>query len=464
MRDELRKRGERGYARTLLWVLAFAVAVVGGVALGAVRSPSAPIDQPVFVAGTLTYAWHGDPARGCAAEGLCGAHGSLMVHFDGYGDLTSAGQRGSASLNSASATVRVLRDDPSIAPGECVDVIPLNSVGVTLRRLNARNYTAIIDASPISAGRCAGPLTNEIARLTLPARRLAGRNLGFDLHGSTSFAGGPFSGQLISTVVLAPDTVDQGALTGQSSSSSSSGPPPRPPRVRHVLIEFAQLRYRITGASGALETLFAGAAQPYCVPLDNCGATGSLDVSVHGFRATLEITGTREVRRRVGRRRAVADLRAGRLQPGSPPLFSTANATVTEVIATSIPGTCRDTTRAQFSLLAGGPFVFGRSGSIIGQLGGPNNGTDPLRTHCPGPSSSDVEGGAGQFDPFSGGQIVASGTIAPESLGSPQVDLVLSDRGRFSGAAYSGQRAGSLVFSLSLTRVRAGTRRELVFG
>ena len=465
MPGELRNLGGQGHLRTLLWILAFAAAVVGGVALGAVRSSSQPVDQPVFVRGTLTYAWHGDPARGCAAAGLCGTHGSAIVHFDGFGNLTSRGRDGLIVLDGASATVRVRRDDPSTAPGECVDTTSFDGIGVTLRRVKGRSYTAII-GGPVSAGRCAGPLASDTAGLRLAAKRLPGRNLGFDLRGSASFAAGPFSGELISTVMLRPDTADQqGALTGESSSSSSSsgGSPPRPPRVRHVLVEFATIRYRMIGATGALQMTFDGAPQPYCVPLDNCGSTGSVSVSVKRFSAGLDVSGVRTVPRRVGRRQAIADLRAGRLRPTSVGLFSSVDATIAETMVQAGAGTCLDTARSRIQLFVGGPFGPGRAnGSIPAVLGGVDNGGDPLRTHCPGPSSTDIAGNGGPLGFFSQVPVIAQGSIARDTLGTRQIDVSLAKPGRFDGPAYAGQRGGSLVFSLTLTSVRGGTRRERV--
>ena len=448
-------------------MLAFAAAVVGGVALGAVRSSRQVVDQPVFVHGTLTYAWHGDPARGCAKAGLCGAHGSSIVHFDGFGELRSRGRNGSILLDGASATARVRRDDPSTAPGECIDTTSFDGIAVTLRRLSGRSYTAII-GGPIAAGRCAGPLASDTAGLRLAAKRLPGRHLGFDLRGSASFAAGPFSGKLISTVVLAPDTADQqGALTGvsSSSSSSSSGPPPRARRVRHVLVEFATIRYRMTGASGTLQMTFSGAPQPYCVALDNCGTTGSVSVSVNRFSAGFEVSGVRVVPRRVGRRQAIADLRAGRLRPTSFGLLTTVDATITETMAQPGAGTCLDTARSRIQLFVGGPFGGGRAtGSIPALLGGLGDRNDALRTHCPGPSSTDLAGSRGPLGFFSQTPVIAQGSIARGTLGTRQIDVSLAKPGRFDSPAYAGQRGGSLGFGLTLTSVRGGTRRERVVG
>lgn len=446
------------------WAVAFAVAIAGGVALGAVPSRSVPTDQSVTVHGLLTYTWHGDPARGCAAAGVCGDHGSVIVHFDGFGDLTVGKRSDSGFLSSASATARVRRDDPSANPGECVDAISVDSIGVELRRVSGPRYVARIDAAPVSAGRCAGPLGSELSSVRLPARRLPGRLTGFDLRGATSFAGGPFSGRLISTVRLVPDRSEPIQSSTGGSSSSSAGPPATPPpRIRHILVEFVNVRYRVTGAAGALQYAFTGAPQPYCIPRDDCGVSGSLTLTLSGVRSSLTISASRVVTRPASMRRAIADLRAGLLDINVPPLFTTAHARVTEQMVQAGVGSCLDivSTRPEFLLAELGFNLRGQA--IPAELTGASDGSDPLRTHCPGPSSADVTGNS-SFAVFGQGPTLGRGSIALTDLGSPRIALPLGDPGPFNGSGYSGTRSGSLGLQLSLTNVRGGTRHATVPG
>jgi hypothetical protein len=36
-------------------------------------------DESLTATGSITYTWQGDPARGCAAAGLCGVLGEVIV-------------------------------------------------------------------------------------------------------------------------------------------------------------------------------------------------------------------------------------------------------------------------------------------------------------------------------------------------------------------------------------------------
>ena len=71
-----------------------------------------------------------------------------------------------------------------------------------------------------------------------------------------------------------------------------------------------------------------------------------------------------------------------------------------------------------------------------------------LRTHCPGPSDTDVLGS---------GPELALTSIRVAQLLDPHSVVSLSRPGSFAGAGYVGTRSGALGFSLTLERVRAGT-------
>src|SRR4051794_1815341 len=72
-------------------------AMVGAAALFAVAPAHArevELSGDLFGSGGITISWHGDPARGCAAAGLCGYSGSVNVRpDDGQYDFTLAGGR-----------------------------------------------------------------------------------------------------------------------------------------------------------------------------------------------------------------------------------------------------------------------------------------------------------------------------------------------------------------------------------
>src|SRR5262249_54299719 len=127
----------------------------------------------------------------------------------------------------------------------------------------------------------------------------------FDFRARRRFGAGPFTGTLVSTLVARPDGTDD----------SSTVPPPNNSGGSAKLFEYVKLRYRIAALPGGLETTFKGAASPFCVRLGSCGVSGLLASTLGNYRETVTLIGARRVGRRVGRRRALADLKAGRLAP-----------------------------------------------------------------------------------------------------------------------------------------------------
>ena len=99
-----------------------------------------------------------------------------------------------------------------------------------------------------------------------------------------------------------------GSLGG--SGSSSGFPFPKPFKG---LIEGVSFQYQITSTSGTLTTTFAGRPDPFCLPLDACGASGMVTDAISGISGKLEFDAQRVVFRRASRRAALADFRSGRL-------------------------------------------------------------------------------------------------------------------------------------------------------
>lgn len=129
------------WRRRSLWTVStVAVAVAAaaaGVALAAGPVHQGTVNEQTLVGGTLTFAWHGDPQRGCAAQGLCGVRGAVTVHLDGFGQLRQGRIRGEIDLVGTSATARVVREDPASATGECIDTVSVQDLQVRLRRRGA---------------------------------------------------------------------------------------------------------------------------------------------------------------------------------------------------------------------------------------------------------------------------------------------------------------------------------------
>lgn len=429
--------------RALVALGALAACLGLGVSFAAAAGRTGARTVTVDATGPLTVAWSGDPARGCAAAGQCGVSGDLEV-------LPSGTQSGSPlqplELADSNAVARVIQRAPNGAvQSTCVDPVPVD-LSFSVRRVAGGRRAFIDDAfQPMSAGRCAGPTSADLATFSLPARPVGAHS--YDLSGQTSFGAGPFDVTVISGVQVHV-TVTRGSL-----GPVTAPPLPRAPklRTRHVLRESAVFDYRIEGISGSLGTGFAGVAPPLCQSLGACGATGQL-TSTFTASGVIAFSGSRTVKRRVGSAAALADLRGGRMILGDNFFFSHIHESETETLAESDDVTCSD--------LAHGP-VFaqssGRRGSDELQLGGesgPFGGVDALRTRCPGPSSQDVFGDRPA--------VLARGTLTSGQLGRPQLTLTLSTAGGFRGSAYQGDRGGSVVLHLTLVRASGGTRRVTV--
>jgi hypothetical protein len=411
-----------------------------------------PANESLSVTGSLTYAWHGDPARGCAREGLCGVVGAVVFQPDGGSDAFSGGP-GNLEMSGAS-TVRVRRGVGSGGFGDCVEQSSYADV-----TLDFPPYGAPIALTPLSSGRCAGPTAQDLARVALPSK-LTGRRLRtVDLRGRVPFVAGPFSGELISTILMRPDTSE--------SSSSSSGPASavsRPPPIPRRLVEFVDLRYAVSSGPGMLDTTFAGTGSPFCDELDSCGVTGSLTASLMPYHETLRIAATRVIAHRVSARRAIADFRAGRvpLSEAVPRSDGLIRLRIGETLTRNGALACADAAVVGGSPSLGPYLTFdAASGGVLGAEVGvatyEPDGTDPgtLRTHCQGPSTSDGLA-TSQFQP----PTLARGVVDPRQLLERQFLVSLAARGRrFHGLGYSGLLGGHLGLSLSLSNIRAGTER-----
>jgi hypothetical protein len=414
--------------------------VVTALAACALAAPAAA-DESLAASGSITYTWQASPALGCAAVGLCGVQGALTMQSQRNTEATSLG-RGALDLGvfGAPATVRV-----SGPNGDCVDTPGAPFAGDLFASKVHGRLLAHLQPPP-SSGRCAGPREQDLADLTLPVRRSGGKHPSYDLRTSRSFVAGPFTGRLVSTVVLRP------APANGSSSSSSSGSYPGKPSPT-VLIEQVTLRYRVSTLPGTLAMTFSGESDPFCSALASCGANGTLALSIGRWRRTIVVTAGRKVPRRVSARQAEADLLRGRLTVefgGFPPFASPFVATsTTETIQQADDTRCQaETASRQAQLFGGPPNPAARSVHTLELTLNDPNDTGLLRTFCPGPNDTDV---------FGQRSLVAVGSLAPGQLLNRHNVLSLSSPGSFAGPGYVGTRSGSLPLALTLERVKAGT-------
>jgi hypothetical protein len=427
----------RGFARLL-----------GAAALATLALPAhAFADESLSATGSITYTWQGDPAHGCAVAGLCGVRGELIVAPQG--DAGASAFRGTIDvpLFSPDLTVRVAGPG-----GTCVDV-PAPFPGADLLVTQRRRGRLLGRVEPgLSSGRCAGPTAQDLARLTLPVRRFGARKPSYDLRTRRSFTAGPFTGTLVSTLVLRPS---KGGGGGSSSSGSFTSPPASGPRHK-ILFERVALRYRMTSLPSTLTATFAGEPDPFCAALASCGATGLLELSLPRFARTFTVTARREVARRVSSRRAIADLRRGvlPLNAGPPIAFSAAPAVqVNETLRAGDGSSCQAaSTSRQAQLMVESGLLAGSHHAVQVVLSDPDE-MGIMRTYCAGPDDSDL---------FGRGTIVASTRLGREQLLRRSSVFALSRSGSFAGPGYVGTLGGTLQFSLTLEHVRAGTVQEVV--
>jgi hypothetical protein len=434
------------------WAVALAAVMAGGVAATAVgASPAAsartlnlPKSVNLTLSGSLAITWQGDPTRGCAAEGLCGVRGELILRSYGSSGFGSSGPISELSID-LSGTVRA-RDDAQSPPADCVELVGNSEVapGPAVLLTHHRRWTAVLSPAP-SSGRCAGPLASDLARLTLPVKVGGARYPIFDLHGTREFSAGPFSGTAVSTMVVrtAPANGGSGGSFTESFSAASSS-------THRLLTEFVALRYRVSFLPSTLEASFAGAADPICQAFDSCQTTGSVGVTLNRGPATITLTASRSVPTRVGARHVLDDLRAGRLTIDFP-AFASARAELTESLKRSNGSACAEALQLSglevaFGPATGPPTIHTLPISLLNESG---PGVDVLRTHCPGPAETDVLG--------------ASSTLAARSLTSRELlahtqEISLTRPGGFSGLGYSGERSGAVKLRLALTQVVAGIR------
>ncbi len=445
MRYRLTRRG--GRAMVLAASLLPGVAAAQPVATASAKT----IRQTVVnqtVSGSLAIAWTGEPARGCAAAGLCGVGGAMQI--------TPSGSTGEGGTGITPATVpiqvqgtavaRVLSTEPDGAAGpSCADPVSVD-LSLLVRRTSA-GLRAVDDPSQTfgtaSAGRCAGPTAADLTGLQLPATHLGA--YGYVLSGTTSYGAGPFLITVVSTL-RARITVG-GGFPGEPTTTTAPVV-----HIRHVLQEDASVRYRVVGTSGALRTTFTGLAAPLCAPLGACGASGSVR-QTFAAGGSLSFSGQRQVSARVGRSTALADLSAGRLTANG---GGTIPIAIGETWSSPQQVSCLDRSGGTVQLTAS-TLSHRRGVEVVADAGlgeGFSPGVfDPFRTRCPGPSSVDVLGSR---------ESLATAVIAGGRIGAPRLTLTLRQTGAFTGSAYDGSRSGSVTLTLSRTHESGGTARGTI--
>jgi hypothetical protein len=316
-----------------------------------------------------------------------------------------------------------------------------------VRRHSSRLQAVVVPFSLPTSGDCAGPSALSLSNFSLPARRLPGPREDYDLSATHAFGSGPYTVTLKSTIRARRPSgpVGGGAELGSSSGELFPGSKPHKGLVEQVSIE-----YRITSTSGTITTTFAGRPDPFCLPLDACGASGTLTDAIAGISSLLEIDAQRVVTQRASRRKALADLRSGRL-----PLLDSGDL-VSDVQSANVGWSAGSACTQQLRQLSALSIdvAAGRDGKNALFSLATDRTEDPFRTACPGPSAADVLGSS---------DTLARASLPLGELGRSRLRIPISGHGRFLSGSYAGARSGGLTFGLRLVRVRAGTKTETVF-
>jgi hypothetical protein len=433
-----------------------AVAALVGIAVaalaGGIAVPTAMAARglalPVRVSGSVVATWQGDPARGCAAAGVCATSGSATSRpgFDGRLRVGrhSVGFGGSESPEPP--VVRV-RDGGPMGPVACADVLGSFFSPLSFSYLGDE-LQVTLDGLDLSAGRCAGPRTLDVSHafpegsIKTSLLRRAPRVL--DLSARTRFVAGPFSGEVISTIKVA---LGQARVVRDDFSPEVLRLPGSGGAARRYWV--LALQYRIAGLSGALVTDFHGISDPACQALGACGTSGTSSYTLHDLSGRIDVLAggrLRHNRQRPSKRAALRMLHRGKLSAYADSRLSRARATVSESVA-SAGVVCSD------SLFAEPPIVDSRSSRDgldlllrSDDLGSPS---DTLRTRCPGPSQSDVLGDGS----------LAHAHVPFEALGTPTLQVNAGSDRTFAKNGYSGARHGQIQLDLELVKSRVSVGR-----
>jgi hypothetical protein len=353
--------------------------------------------------GSLVISWRGDPARGCAAAGLCDVSGRVVYVASRESDVSITGPAHVSlategiAFQTATPVVRVVRGPAADPAGACAD--PLGVGFVRLEPSRERGGRVRLTADPFESpsglafpGRCAGPLPEDVRSampsvVVRPRPLLSGRTV-LPLGGRRAFAAGPFSGEVVSTLRV----VRRSRVVAESPEALGGVEPPSRARRRASL----DVVYDIVGVRGSVGFAYAGAPGPFCVPLDACGLIGRYEASdLRAAFGRVEVLADGPAAALRGRRSVAAALRAfraGRLRvrgtsfgPGLRGRGSVA------VAREGTPGVCAEEWTGEL----GGLVVEQRSGGLRLAIGGGFRESGALvPTRCPRPGPGDLAGGS----------------------------------------------------------------------
>ncbi len=403
------------------------------------HAPVSTTDVPAHTSGELTVSFHGDPATGCAAQGICGYSGTVVFRPGSQGDLSLSQYRihghssyqVQLSLPGGAGTTFTGARVTRAGGGVCSDARQPNAA---LTGTITGNQVAIGLIQPrggLLSTRCAGPLDADLAgagpeiRLTLGQLRRGRRAV--PLSGTWSFAAGGFAGTVESNLTMA-----LGKPVAQPSSASPHFPGGiKTQRDREVTETLTLVR-----GAGNLSLALNGDPSA-CQFLDSCGIQGTLNgaFSPTGGTASLFVLGPAT--------RPYADFLAalGLSRRGNPRGLHVDGTVAWQDSGTVMAQVARGVSCASSAPLPGGVVILGTTGRGLGATYSPAGSP---RTRCPGPELA-------QF------QTLASGSVGVAALGKPTFTLRLSGSGPLGDDGYTISQRTSLTLTLKRGHVHEQT-------
>ena len=327
--------------------------------------------------GSITVAFHGDPADGCAAIGDCAYNGVESWSPDSEG-LLALTRHGSAAkvagvldLGTRWATAAEVQRAGAGGYVSCTDASsPMGLSGVASIRAGRIVFRLLAPGGDLLATRCAGPTDTGLAPFAATAAislaaALKG-NQSVSLRQSVPFAADGYAGTLTSTVAI---HLGKSALAGQLQTFLGGAAGAKAPRIRTLTERLAVRR-----VSGTIAARFAGARTPAeCAPLDACGATGIETLTPSAASGTGSLSAAAPARRPIAVARRVLGL-------GGDVAHANGSVPLTQGRDTSTFVEDGDSCHGTGPLGAGTVLLTVAHGRILGVYQ-PSPGRDP----CPGP-------------------------------------------------------------------------------
>lgn len=255
-------------------------------------------DIPVAASGQLVVTFRGDDGAGCAALGVCGYSGTVIVRpGDGTISVLKYRQHGRIAYQAAlllgggaqetETLAEVARSAGGGQAGLCADVEkPFAEPAITFAG-SVATLSLLQPGGTLLTTRCAGPLDRDVIpvapQVSIPRSALLRGHRQLSLSGDGSIVQGGFSDRVSSTIVLhlgKPSRVRLGRTSFPRGINTK--------RTRLVTQKLKLIR-----AAGTLRALVHGTPDAnVCVLLDSCGLAGTITLAPRPVQATGELIAT----------------------------------------------------------------------------------------------------------------------------------------------------------------------------